>query len=331
MIIEDRIYGKEEINEQVLIDLVNSAPIQRLKEISQFGIPGEYYHLKSFSRFEHSIGVMIFLRKLGAGLEEQIAGLLHDVSHTAFSHVIDWVIGDPTKEDHQDKTLLKTFEKTEIKNILEQYGFDYKKIANEENYSLLEQPAPGLCVDRVDYLLREIKFLHSKQDAEKILKDLKNINGKMVLASAETAKLLTGHYINLNKKHWAGDETKARYYILANILKKAIKEKIISIEDMMKTDKEIINLLNKSNHKEISSGLNLLKNGFYVKKTEKKGISLPKKFRYVDPEFFHNGKIIPLSEFSEEYKKTLEEERKHSLLKEEFLIIPIKNEPSTIF
>jgi len=324
MIIEDKIYGKEEINEQVLIDLINSAAVQRLKEVSQFGMPDEYYHLLTFSRFEHSIGVMMLLRKLGAGLEEQIAGLLHDVSHTAFSHVIDWVIGDPTKEDHQDKTLLKTFEETEIKNILEMHGFNCKKIADVKTYSLLEQPAPSLCADRVDYSLREIKFLHNEKDAEKILKDLKNVNGKITLASVEAAELFAKYYVNLNKEHWGGKEAKARFHILANILKKAIKEKIISIEDMMKTDKEIIKNLNKSNHEEVLSGLNLLRNGFHLKKTGKKGIILQKKFRYVDPEFFHNGKIVSLSEFSEKYKKTLEEERKRSLIKEEFLIIPIK-------
>jgi len=324
MIIEDKVYGKEKINEQVLIDLINSAAVQRLKEISQFGMPDEYYHLPTFSRFEHSIGVMILLRRLGAGLEEQIAGLLHDISHTAFSHVIDWVMGDPTKEDHQDKTLSKTFEETEIKNILERHGFDYKKIADIKNYSLLEQPAPLLCADRVDYSLREIKFLHSKRDTERILRDLKNADGKIILASIKTAELLAKHYVNLNKEHWAGKEAKARFHILANILKKAIKEKIISIGDMMKTDKEIIKLLNESNHKEILSGLRLLKNGFYLKKIGKKGIILQKKFRYIDPEFFYNGKIISLSEFSKEYKETLEKEKKHSLTKEEFLIVPRK-------
>jgi HD superfamily phosphohydrolase len=34
---------------------------------------------------------MLLVRRLGASLEEQIAALLHDVSHTAFSHVIDSV------------------------------------------------------------------------------------------------------------------------------------------------------------------------------------------------------------------------------------------------
>lgn len=324
MIIEDKLYGKEEIKEQVLIDLINSKAIQRLKEVSQFGMPDEYYHLPTFSRFEHSVGVMVLLRRVGASLEEQIAGLLHDVSHTAFSHVIDWVIGDPTKEDHQDKTLLKTFEGTEIKDILEKYGFNYRKIADVKNYPLLEQPAPSLCADRIDYSLREIKFLHNQQDAEKILEGLKNINRKIILDSVQTAELFAKHYVNLNKKHWAGNEAKARFHILAEILKKAIKEKIISIEDMMKTDKEVINLLNKSNHEEILSGLGLLRNGFYLRKIDKEGVILQKKFRCIDPEFFYDKKIIPLSEFSEKYKKILEEERKNSLIREQFLIIPIK-------
>lgn len=45
---------------------------------------------------------MLLLRKLGASLNEQIAGLLHDASHTAFSHTADWVLGHKETEDYQD-------------------------------------------------------------------------------------------------------------------------------------------------------------------------------------------------------------------------------------
>ena len=37
----------------------------------------------------------MLLAKKGASLTEQIAGLIHDVSHTVFSHVIDRVVGNP--------------------------------------------------------------------------------------------------------------------------------------------------------------------------------------------------------------------------------------------
>src|SRR3989344_8664366 len=95
---KDSVYGDEEIKEEVLIELINSKPFQRLKGISQQGMPRELWFTHVNSRYEHSIGVLIILRRLNAGLEAQVAGLLHDVSHTAFSHVVDWVFGDPLKE-----------------------------------------------------------------------------------------------------------------------------------------------------------------------------------------------------------------------------------------
>jgi hypothetical protein len=104
MKINDKIYEKVEIEEPVLLELLKSSSVLRLKNISQFGVPDKYYHFKNYSRYEHSIGVMILLRKLGATLEEQIAGLLHDVSVLAFSHVIDWVFanGRDGVEDYHD-------------------------------------------------------------------------------------------------------------------------------------------------------------------------------------------------------------------------------------
>lgn len=89
MNIADPIYGKMRIQKPVLIELLSAPSVIRLKNISQFGIPDQYYHLKNYSRFEHSVGVMILLRKLGASVEEQAAGLLHDVSVSAFSHIIN--------------------------------------------------------------------------------------------------------------------------------------------------------------------------------------------------------------------------------------------------
>ena len=321
MKIEDRVYGNEEINEKVLIDLISSNTLQRLKGISQFGLPNEYCYIPSFSRYEHSIGVLILLRKIGASLKEQIAGLIHDISHTAFSHVVDWFAGDPTKEDYQDKIMEKFIKSSDIPQILEKHSYNYKELINHDTFSLLEQPAPNLCADRADYTLREIAFLHNKKDAIKILKHLKNINGKLVLNSLESAELFAQYYTLFNKNHWAAKEAKARYHILSNILKNALKNKIISFKDLMKTDDFIINLLNNSNNNEIISGLKLLRKGFSLKKTENNGIILKKKFRYIDPELIYNGKIVRLSRVSNEYKKILEKEKQNSLIKEQFLII----------
>jgi len=43
MKIKDVIYGKFEIKEPVLLELLKSKPLQRLKKIDQYGIPPKFY------------------------------------------------------------------------------------------------------------------------------------------------------------------------------------------------------------------------------------------------------------------------------------------------
>ena len=76
--------GPVSIDEPVLIDLINSSAVQRLHHILQHGITGFLGMTQPITRFQHSVGVMLLTRRLGASLSKQIAALLHDVSHTAF-------------------------------------------------------------------------------------------------------------------------------------------------------------------------------------------------------------------------------------------------------
>lgn len=313
MQIEDEVYGDFEIKEPVLKDLINSPTIQRLKGISQQGMPREIYHREVFSRFEHSIGVFLLLRKLGANLHEQIAGLIHDISHTAFSHVIDWVIGDPSKENHQDNTFLEILEKSEIPKILAKHEIDIKKISDLDLFTMLEQEAPSLCADRIDYSLRELITLGYAQEVKKIIKNLSTKNGQIVFISKETAETFAKKYAMLQKENWAGKESKARYHILAEILKIALEEKYITLEDFHKTDKEILNMLYKTEKQEILDGLKKLKKGFDIIETnDEKSIPLKKKFRYVDPEVLIENEIKNLSSLSKSYKQFITNEIKDS-------------------
>ena len=313
MRIKDDVYGDEEIKEQVLIDLINSEAIQRLKGVSQYGLPQEYYHKPIFSRYEHSIGVLILLRRLNADLNEQIAGLLHDVSHTAFSHVIDWVIGDPTKENYQDSIHKEFIENSEIPGILRKYGINYNKVSNLKFFPLLEREAPGLCADRVDYTLREIKISGKSKIVEKILSDIINVKGQIAFKSKDLALLFAEEYSNCQREHWGGDEARARYYILSNILRSAINKKIISLKDIKNTDAHVISILKKSQDKETLDGLDLLNNGFKIEMAKGEDyIKLAKKFRHIDPEVLINNEVISLSNIHSKYKEYLIKEKERS-------------------
>src|ERR1700735_4632442 len=88
----DTIYGSTIITEPVLIELINrSEAIKRLKYVNQYGVMKFIKPEDEYTRFQHSLGVLYLLRRFGASLAEQVMGLLHDVSHTAFSHIADYI------------------------------------------------------------------------------------------------------------------------------------------------------------------------------------------------------------------------------------------------
>jgi len=305
MKLEDPVYGVENINEDVLKDLINSESTQRLKQIHQYGMPDEYYHKKNFSRYEHSVGVFILLKRLNASLEEQIAGLLHDTSHLAFSHVADWVFGDPIKEDLQDNYHSEFIKNSDIPTILGKYNFDYKEISNHKNFSLLEREIPSLCADRIDYSLRELK--KEGFDTSDFVLNLMNKNGQIVFKNQRIAYKFAKEFLRLQNEHWNGIEARMRYFILSKILRKAVDNNIIYQEDFYKTDSEIIEKLKKSSDSYIIDNLDLLRNGFFIEEAGE-GVNLPgKKFRYIDPEILFNGVIKRLSEVSCSFSSLLKE------------------------
>ena len=81
---QDRVYGETEIADPALLGLIGAPTFQRLRGVRQAGPSAIAFPFKDVTRFEHSLGVHVLLRRLGASRKEQVAGLLHDISHTAF-------------------------------------------------------------------------------------------------------------------------------------------------------------------------------------------------------------------------------------------------------
>jgi len=325
MKITDEIYGEEEITELVLIELINCDSIQRLKGISQFGIPPEYYHKKfEFNRFEHTIGVFILLRKLGATLEEQIAGLLHDISHTAFSHVIDWVLGDSKREDYQDNVFFEFLKNSEVPLILKKHNLDENIFSDLKKFTLLEREIPSLCADRIDYSLREL-FKEGSQITKKIFSDLIVKNNQIVFKTREIAELFAREYLRLQTQHWSGEQAKARYFILSNLFKHAMNKKIISLNEFYSSEKFVLKLLTNSDDKIILENLDLLKKGFDVLESSD-GIELKNKFRYVNPEIILGEKIYLLGDLSFNYSSLINLQNLNEFSLKKIKIVPLENE-----
>ncbi|MBS3071404.1 HD domain-containing protein [Candidatus Pacearchaeota archaeon] len=312
MEIKDRIYGSINVTEPVLAELIDSPAIQRLKGIQQFGMPQRFYPYPGFSRYEHSVGVMLVLKKLGANVEEQAAGLIHDVSHTAFSHLVDWVMGDRSKEDHQDKNLQRVVSLSTIPKILQKYDLDSEKITDVKQYSLLEKPAPHLCADRIDYSLREFYTWAAPTIVSQCIDDLVNHNGQIAFKTGDSAEKFAYAYAKCQKEHWGGAECTVRWELLTRALKIGLEKGFVKPDDFYGVDEDLIGKLQGSGNPEISQVLSILENtslNLNENRTNPQ-FNLRKKFRYIDPHYSSNGSLHILSETDQNYKNFLEEQRK---------------------
>jgi len=309
MKINDNIYSVEEIKDKVLIELINSKPIQRLKGIKQAGITGHILEDRDCTRYDHSVGVMVLLRKKQASLEEQIAGLLHDVSHTAFSHVVDFVY--KTKEHNYHELFYeKIIRNSEIPSILKKHGFNLNRLSNENNFHLLEREIPDLCADRIDYALRDLNGFYTNGKLDNFIRSLVNINNEFVFSDFETAKEFAFNFINLDEKIWANIIEVTYFQIAADAIKIALENNILKEEDLFEEDNYVMDILKNSNNPKIKEKLSqLTPNLKVINSPENYDFYSKTKTRYVDPKFIEDGQLKRLSDVDNLFKQKLKEHK----------------------
>lgn len=305
MIISDYLYGEFEIDD-VLAELLLSKPMQRLKGIHQGGASYLVNSRWNVTRYEHSIGVMLLIKQLGGSLEEQIAGLLHDVSHTAFSHVIDFVLENEA-EDYHEEIFNEVIQKSEIPIILKKNNLDYEQLLlNAATWHLLEQPAPDLCADRVDYTLRDM-YTYGKASFEEIqnfLNDIIIYQGKMCLKSIKSAEWFVKTYYQEVLDFFMDPLNVYAYHKLSLTLKLALNKKIITLADFLKEDEELIVLLKSSNDRQVQGLLKQLHPNVKVKVDQIEfDIYQKNKTRHINPLLYDENRLIRASEVSENVRK----------------------------
>ena len=307
---KDRIYGDFEITEPVLIDLYKSDAIQRLEGILQHGITGMIGICSLSTRLEHSVGVMRLVQKMGGSLKEQIAALVHDVSHTAFSHVIDHVFKQAETQSFHEEQKEWFFQQSDIPKILNQHGYQWQNFLDEEKFSILEQPAPALCADRVDYLLRDTVDLNllDTQKIQTIVRNLKILKGKIVCQDINTAKLMAEVYMKADEKSWSNFREVALYEITARAIIRAKDIHLIKDEDLWKTDLWLLDKLKSSEDALLQKLITMISLETKFKWDQTKPTFIVKtKVRVIDPDVIHQKGTIKLSDLDPIYKKNLHE------------------------
>lgn len=309
LVINHKLYGKVKITEPVLIELITSPALRRLKGIEQHGTWPLHQSFKPayrFSRYTHSVGVMLLLRRFNAPIEEQLHGLLHDVSHTVFSHVADFLFGkDPSKHDYQDNRLAKAFRLQGISKILIKHGFSPTRILSTKTFPLAEKQLPDLCADRIDYTLADpwAKIFYTT-DPKKILNNLTVHKNQFVFKDQHWAKEFGQLYEQHNINNWCNPTQIAIYVLSAQMLREALRKKVIVKQELYKTDDYVLKKLRASKNKIVAARMKAIKN-LKVKVVNQQHADFwsTSKPRSVDPYFLKNGKLVRLSGVDPAYKK----------------------------
>ncbi len=304
---EDRVYGKQTVEKEVIKELIESKPVQRLKKVHQAGPSPFFIEDKPYiTRFEHSIGVFLLLREFNASLEEQIAGLLHDVPHTAFSHVADFVFEDEGHEYHE-RFMEDIIYDSEIQEMLKRHGYSTEKILDESRFGLMERELPKLCADRLDYSMRDLQS-HFNDDNRPVLEALTVKDGEFVFKDREQAQRYTELFIKLDSQVYASPEEVAIHEIFSDIIRKGLEEGKIDEEDLFGTDRELMEKLRNIEDEEVQRKFDILDNGIEVEINEEEyDLKGSTKARAVDPPVIHNSNTVKVSEFSPETDRRIRE------------------------
>ncbi len=296
--LHDPVYGAATLTEPLLIDLYHAAAVQRLAHVYQGGVTAFIRPERATTRLDHSVGVMLLLRRLGASPVEQAAGLLHDVPHTAFSHVIDFVFPNREHvyhEEHRDEV----FAASDLPEILARHGLDWREVAEAENFALLEQPLPELCADRLDYFLRDgvvDEEAFTADVARDFLGHLRVHGGRLVVDDLDAARWLGEQFIALDDAIWCSVQEVGWYAVMARALRAALEHGVLVEADFAGTDEPLMARLRAADVPEIQRWLALLRRDVAFARDEAAPdlIVLPK-VRAVDPPVLHNGAVTPLS------------------------------------
>ncbi|RME13324.1 MAG: HD domain-containing protein, partial [Aquificota bacterium] len=115
------------------LKVIDSFPLQRLRFINQLGIAYLVFPSAQHSRFEHSLGTMELAGRIfeSLGLRDKrlyqlvrLAGLLHDVGHTPFSHTTEVLLGDKSHESIGERVVYEEG----ILDTLRNCGYSYEDI-----------------------------------------------------------------------------------------------------------------------------------------------------------------------------------------------------------
>jgi HD superfamily phosphohydrolase len=291
----DRVYGDATIDDPRLLDLIACPTFRRLEGIRQAGPSAFAFPFKTVTRFEHSLGVYVLLGRLGAGERERVAGLLHDISHTAFSHAVDFVVTSE-EQDHHEELKPEFLHRPDLAAAIRALGYSPEDFVDDSIYPLLERPLPLLCADRIDYFCRDSLACEvtTPELVARFLDDLVVVDRTIALTDLDVAREVVAAFAVMNRDWWASRGEAFIYNEFADALREGFRLGALTRADLLADDAHVLDRLRDAHSPLIDAKLDGIRhfrpeqlNGFVPR-------VIPKT-RWLDPPMLADGALVPFS------------------------------------
>ncbi|MFN3264995.1 MAG: HD domain-containing protein, partial [Aquificaceae bacterium] len=242
------------------LKVIDSFPLQRLRFINQLGIAYLVFPSAQHSRFEHSLGTMELAGRIfeSLGLRDKrlyqlvrLAGLLHDVGHTPFSHTTEVLLGDKSHESIGERVVYEEG----ILDTLRNCGYSYEDIelivelAFKKGGNLPKIITGEFGADRMDYLRRDAYFCGTSYgffDYSRLLENMVLVDGRKcvhISALRSLESFILGRYFMYSQVYFH-KVVRILNIHLEEVVQDFLERGLLSREDFYrKTDQHILHLM----------------------------------------------------------------------------------------
>lgn len=313
----------------------DSPALLRLKGIGQncgteFG--NFHHYLVNFSRLDHSLGVGLIAWKFSREPKIALAGLFHDMGHTVFSHVGDYLFGDSEKQETAEKGIGGIIRNDAvIMRELAKIGLTPEDVEDYTRYPITDNPGPKLSADRLEYTLSAGYMLRYKsmEDLRRMFENIQTFSGEnegLAFSDPELALEFAKLALKNDETCFACYEESAMMNFFAAILARLVSlGKLTHAELYTLSDAEVISRIEHSCDEKLIEmwkfyrTFDSYKVLRYPKKTGKFTVSSKIKRRHIDPVILREG-FDPVR-VSQMFPDFAEARNYHLSRKEEWVVI----------
>ena len=192
-LIKDPVHGYISLGEDE-VGVLDTYPVQRLRRIIQLPFVHLVYPGARHTRFDHSLGCMYlageFSERLGfdehRGKILRLAGLLHDLGHTPYSHLLEPLL-EEAGTTHEEMTIKIMEDDRELRDAVKRCGVSVDEVIDVLRGEGAESAiiSGPMDADKLDFLMRDSYFTGASYgllDAKRIIWRSKVIDDRLALS-----------------------------------------------------------------------------------------------------------------------------------------------------